>query len=64
MLTLRTVYPYGLNDRVGDEYMTNREPRIMGIKFPSLKRSINHPIRNHAKHNNEQNAKSDYFVKS
>ena len=23
MLKLRTVYPYGLNDRVGDEYMEN-----------------------------------------
>ena len=24
MLTLQTVYPYGLNDRVGDEYMVEK----------------------------------------
>ena len=31
MLTLQTVYPYGLNDRVGDEYMVEKESRVVVI---------------------------------
>ena len=42
MLKLRTVYPYGLNDRIGDEYMTDRKHSIVFPKFPSLKRQCNH----------------------
>ena len=38
MLRLRTVYPYGLNDRVGDEYMNDRNSCNIFSKFPSLKR--------------------------
>ena len=33
MLTLQTVYPYGLNDRVGDEYMAEKDSRVVGNKF-------------------------------
>ena len=36
MLKLRTVFPYGLNDRVGDEYMENRDHDVIFSKFPSL----------------------------
>ena len=42
MLKLRTVYPYGLNDRVGDEYMTDRKNAIVFSKFPPLKRQCDH----------------------
>ena len=38
MLKLRTVYPYGLNDRVGDEWTGARECSDIFSKFPSLKR--------------------------
>ena len=38
MLKLRTVYPYGLNDRVGDEYMTDKDSCDIYSKFPSLSR--------------------------
>ena len=38
MLTLQTVYPYGLNDRVCDEYMTAKE-RAVGSKFLPLQTS-------------------------
>ena len=33
MLTLQTVYYYGLNDRVGDEYMAEKKSRVVGNKF-------------------------------
>ena len=39
MLKLRTVFPYGLNDRVGDEYMTDRDSSHIASKFPTLKRT-------------------------
>ena len=42
MLKLRTVYPYGLNDRIGDEYMTDRKNNIVFSKFPPLKRQCDH----------------------
>ena len=29
ILTLQTVYPCGLNDRVGDEYMAEKESRVI-----------------------------------
>ena len=38
MLTLQTVYPYGLNDRVCDKYMTEKE-RVVGNKFLPLQTS-------------------------
>ena len=31
LLTLQTVYPYGINDRVGDEYMSEKESRLLAI---------------------------------
>ena len=38
MLKLRTVYPYGLNDRIGDEYMSDRDNFYVCSRFPSLSR--------------------------
>ena len=31
MLTPQTVYPYGLNNRVNDEYMAQKESRVLVI---------------------------------
>ena len=36
MITLQTVYPYGLNDTVSDEYMAEKESRVVGNKFVPL----------------------------
>ena len=36
MLTFQTVYPYGLNDRVGAEYMAEKESRVVGNMFLPL----------------------------
>ena len=38
MLTFQTVYPYGLNIRVGDEYMAERDSGVVGNKFLPLHR--------------------------
>jgi len=46
MLKLRTVFPYGLNDRIGDEYMTEKDCSNINSKFPTLKRMKNrHRVR-------------------
>ena len=42
MLKLRTVFPYGLNDRVGNEYMTDKGNSIIYNEFPALKRYSKH----------------------
>ena len=38
--TLRTAHPYGLNDRLGDDYMKDQDTSMIGSKFPPLKRSF------------------------
>ena len=40
MLKLRTVFPYGLNDRVGDEYKNENADKNIGTKFKSLERNF------------------------
>ena len=39
MLKLRTVYPYGLNDRIGDEYSTQEAKFAIATRFPALRRT-------------------------
>ena len=38
MLKLRTVFPHGLNDRIGDDYMSDKDLCNIYSKFPPLKR--------------------------
>lgn len=52
MLKLRTVYPYGLNDRVGDEYKTENTHVAVATKFPSLSRKNVRVKRGVARHGN------------
>lgn len=42
MLKLRTVSPFGLNDRIGNEYMPDKGNNIICKRFPSLKRHNKH----------------------
>ena len=49
VLTLHTVYPYGLNDRVGDEYMTEKDSRVVGNKFLPLHHLYKRPEYNYSK---------------
>ena len=39
MLKHRTVFPYGLNDHIGDEFKSNDSHFAVGKRFPSLKRA-------------------------
>ena len=43
MFTLQTVYPYGLNDRVCDEYMVEKGSRVGGNNFLPLHRLYTRP---------------------
>ena len=47
MLKLRTVFPYGLNDRVGDEHSSFRSKNLIGSLFPPLKRYSPDHVRGH-----------------
>ena len=40
ILKLRTVFPYGLNDRVGDEYKNVNSDKQIGTKFKPLERNF------------------------
>ena len=58
MLTLQTVYPYGLNDRVGDENMAEKDSRVVGNKFLPLPRVYKDPEYSYSK-----NKLDNYFLK-
>ena len=47
--TLRTVFPYGLNDRVGDDFMRDQANVRIGLKFPSLKRTFDRVSRRNSR---------------
>ena len=38
MLKLKTLYPYGLNDKVGDEHKDNLAYTDVGLRFSALER--------------------------
>ena len=59
MLKLRTVYPYGLNDRIGDEYMSEKENINIYSKFPSLKR-----MKEHHKVRSKLSTSNDFICKN
>ena len=40
MLKMRTVYPFGLNDRVGDEFQKDGDENLISSKFPKLPRQF------------------------
>ena len=43
MLTLQTVYPYGLNDRVGDKYMAEKDSAVVGNQSLQLHHQYKRP---------------------
>jgi hypothetical protein len=53
MLKMRTVYPFGLNDRVGDEFQKGDDENLISAKFPKLPRQFvkntkgNHQYKSH-----------------
>ena len=63
MLTLQTVYPYVLNDRVGDEYMAEKNSRVVGNRFLPLHRLYKHPEYNYSKNKLHNSFLKQNFVK-
>ena len=63
MLTLQPVYPYGLNDRVGDEYMAEKDSRAVGSKFLPLHRLCKCPEYNYSKNKLDNSFLKQNFVK-
>ena len=63
MSTLQTVYPYGLNDRVGDEYMTEKDSKVVGNKFLPLHRLYKRPEYNYSKNKLDYSFLKLNFVK-
>ena len=59
MLKLRTVFPYGMNDRIGDEYMSEKESININSKFPPLKR-----IKDHHKVRSKLSTSNDFICKN
>ena len=43
ILKLRTRYPYGLNNKIGDEFQHVNDDSVIGIYFPSLDRKSGRP---------------------
>ena len=63
MLTLQTVYTYGLNDRVGDEYMTEKDSRVVGNRFLPLHRLYKCPKYNYSQIKVDNSFLKQNFVK-
>ena len=61
--TLQTVYPYGLNDRVCDEYMAEKDSRVVGNKFLPLHRLYKRPEHNYSKIKLDNSFLKQNFVK-
>ena len=63
MLTLQTVYPYGLNDRFGDEYMTEKESGVVCKKFSPVHCLYKSPDYNYSKIKPDSSFLKQNFVK-
>ena len=63
MLSLETVYPYGLIDRVGDEYMAEKDSRVVGNNFLPLHRLYKRPGYNYSKIKVDNSFLKQNFVK-
>ena len=56
-------YPYGLNDRVGDEYMAEKDSRVVANKFLPLPRLYKCPEYNYSKNKLDNSFLKQNFVK-
>ena len=60
---LRTLYPYGLNDRIGNEYKNDNTHRLVGKRFPPLNRTCPR-IRRGIAHNNALSMEPSIFIQN
>ena len=63
MLTLQTVYPYEVNDRVGDEYMAEKDSSVVGNSFLPLHSLYKRPEYNYSKIKLDNSFLGQNFVK-
>ena len=63
MLTLQSVYPYGLNDRVDDKYMAEKESRVVANKLLPLHRLYKRPDYNYSEVKLDNSFLKQNFVK-
>ena len=57
ILKLRTMYPYGLNNKIGDEFQHVTDDNVIGVYFPHLERKSDRPV--NTRH--PRNYKNTYF---
>ena len=57
------VYPYGLNDRVSDEYMAEKDSRVVGNNFLPLHHLYKYPEYNYSKNKLDYSFLKQNFVK-
>ena len=62
MLKLRTVFPYGLNDRVGDEYKNENSDKQIGTKFKPLERNFDRIGRGKSKGSSVKLAPQTFYL--
>ena len=63
MLGLQTVYPYGLNDKVGDGYIPEKNIGVVGNKFLPLHGLYKRPNYNYSKIKLDNSFLKQSFVK-
>jgi hypothetical protein len=63
MLKLRTVYPYGLNDRVGDEFKIERNQKLIASQFPKLGRTFERGSKGSHNNNTPKLTANDFLDK-
>ena len=64
MLTLQTVYSYGLNDRVSNEYMAEKDSRVVGNKILPLDRLYKRPEYNYSNNKLDNSSLKQKLLKS
>ena len=63
MLKLRTIYPYGLNDKIGTEKTPATEQSYIGKRFPPLKRNFSRVSRRGNKKGSDGLTHTDFLSK-
>ena len=63
MLKLRTIYPYGLNDRLEDEYKKENTRVLVGNKFPRVPRNHDRLSRGTIHKNNNYFSPDKFLIK-
>ena len=64
MLKLRIVYPFGLNDRVGEDDKCNSDVKWITRKYPKLDRSCKRHTKGNHKSKDNNNITAEVFLEN